>query len=428
VRVATHHARDEASFAQWAGACAEWITAFLLSRWAAAARKPKRNMTLALAVVFGLACTVAVGQTGGAAAPSGDITSSYGGLSAQSVVSDISAAVMNELDKLSRNSALESAGKYITASLLLIMMTWTLVKTMASGRGISDIFAEWTPILVGFGVVTLFLDKNVGKLIVTTMHSIAAAIAGTSMSSLDAAIHAALDPIFKAITAVVTQPSVTTGTKASGWDLLGVLSWVAMNAAAALMSVMAALATAFFLIMAAVVMAGHIIVAFISVQVVLALAPVMVPFLMFRPLAWVFDSWLKFLLGACMLKIVVAFLMNVIAGLTTAMNGVSARYYAEATKLSATGAFHTDVILLGLMVVFAMLATLLLMRAPEIASGLLAGNSGSAGFGGLRGVSGGLGNRIGAQGAQDLIGGGASGVRSGAQNLARKGIRRLPWR
>lgn len=384
--------RRELSLANWMGAAAEWLAAFALAIGASLMRHPKRNAIVLLIVVFGWASTLAVGQTA-PAAPTGEITGSYDGLSADTVVRDISNAVGSELRRLSRSTALESTGRYISAALLIIMMTWTLLKTMATGRGIADIFAEWTPVVVGFGVVTLFLDKDVGQLIVATMDGFAAAIAGTSMSSLESAIHAGLDPIFRAITAVVTQPSVTLGTSASSWSITGALGWIAMNAAAMLMSIIAALATAFLLIVAAVVMAAHIIMGFISVQVVLALAPVMVPFLMFKPLSWLFDSWLRFLLGACMLKIVVAFMMNVIGGLTTAMNGVSARYFAEARRLSAAGAFHTDVILLGLMVVLAMLATLLLMRAPEIASGLLSGSASASGFSGMRAVSGGMSNR-----------------------------------
>lgn len=415
---------DAGLLAHLLGALAERVADYLITR--RTALTTRRNIVSLGVLVLCLCSPFAVGQAGGGsggAAPTGDITGSYGSsLSSSTVVRDISQAVTIELNRIRNSAALGNAGKVITAVLLVLLLFWTTLKTMASGRGISDIFAEWTPIFMAFGVVTLFLDKSVGQLIVSTMDSIGTAIAGTSMGTLDGAIHAGLDPLFRAITAVVTQPSVTLGTE-PGWTPTALMSWLAMNIAAVVLSIIAALTTAFLLIVAAVVMAAHIIMGYISVQIALALAPVMVPFLMFKPTAWLFDSWLRFLLGSCMLKIVVAFLMNVIAGLTSAMNTVSARYFAEANKLGATGAFHTDVMMLGLMVIFAMLATLLLTRAPEISAGIMSGSAGGAGFGGLRAISGGLSNRA--------VGGANSGAVGGLRDTvagARSGFNTPPRR
>jgi type IV secretion system protein TrbL len=248
------------------------------------------------------------------------------------------------------------------------------------------------------------------------MDAIGAAIGGANMSTLDSAIQAGADPVFRAISAVVDQPRVTSAAD-SGSNPLAVLSFLGASLGSLMMAICAKIVTTFLLVLAGVVMVAHIIMGFISVQLVLALAPVMVPFLMFRPLGWLFDGWLRFLLGACMLKLVVAFLLNVVAGLLTVMNDLAMRYYSEAKNASATDTFSTDVLLLGLMLVFALLATLLLGQAPSIAMGLLSGNAGSIGFGGLKAISGGLGNRSVLAGTHTAEAAG-SGVAQAGRNIS----------
>jgi hypothetical protein len=116
-----------------------------------------------------------------------------------------------------------------------------------------------------------------------------------------------------------------------------------------------------------------------------------------------------------MLKIVLAFLLNVVAGLLTVMSDLATKYFSEAQGASASETFAADVLLLGLMLVFALLATLLLTQAPAIAGGLLSGNAGSVGFGGLRSLSIGVANRS--------VGGEATNVVAGLGSAGAQGLR-----
>lgn len=115
---------------------------------------------------------------------------------------------------------------------------------------------------------------------------------------------------------------------------------------------------------------------------------------MFRPMSWLFDSWLKFLLGACMLKIVTAFLLKVAAGLLTGMSALALQHYTEARGASPWETVFADMVLLGMMLIFALLAMLLLMQAPGIATGLLSGSAGSTGFSGIKGLTQSPGGRV----------------------------------
>lgn len=408
-------------FANFLGMVAEWLTTIVLRKREQLAKR--KNIARAALVILAAACSFAFSQD--APTPQGTTsTSSTYSFDRDRILSDISSAVTAKLNELKNNTKLQGFGTAITAFFLVAMLVWSSIKTMATGKGFGELVGEWVPIFVGFGIVNLFLDRGAADMIVSTMDMIGSAIGGANMSTLDSAIKAGADPIFRAIAAVVDQPRVTSAAD-TGASVLGALNWLGASLGSMVMSIGAKIVTAFLLVLAGVVMVANIIMGFISVQLVLALAPVMVPFLMFRPLAWLFDSWLKFLLGSCMLKIVVAFLLNVVAGLLAVMNDLATRYFNEAKNASASETFSTDVLLLGLMVVFALLATLLLSQAPSIATGLLSGSAGSVGFGGLRGVSGGLANRGvggGATHAAAGMGGAAGqGMRNGLSHLAGKG-------
>lgn len=408
-------------FAHALGAIAESLAMGVLRMRVQLAKR--RNAARAVLIVLAAACSLSFSQQAPTPQATTATSSTYS-FDRDQVLSDIATAVQTKLSELAANTRLHGFGTTITAFFLVAMLVWSSVKTMASGKGFGELIGEWVPIFVAFGIVNLFLDRSAGDLIVSTMDMIGSAIGGANMSSLDAGIRTGADPIFRAIAAVIDQPSVTSAAD-TGSSVLGALSWLGASLASVVMSVGAKIVTAFLLVIAGVIMVAHIIMGFISVQLVLALAPVMVPFLMFRPLSWLFDSWLKFLLGACMLKIVVAFLLNVVAGLLTAMNGLAAQYFQDAQNATASETFQTDVLLLGLMLVFALLSTLLLMQAPSIANGLLSGSAGSVGFGGLKGVSHGMGNRSIGQGATNAAAGAGSAMVQGGRNYlsARAGAR-----
>jgi hypothetical protein len=126
---------------------------------------------------------------------------------------------------------------------------------------------------------------------------------------------------------------------------------------------------------------------FISLKLVLFLAPVMVPFVMFKPMAWLFDSWLKFLLGACMMKIVLAFMLRAAEAILGAMALVQTQMAAAAANAAPGEAMIADLFVHSMMMIFALLSTLLLLQVPSIATGLISGGAGSTGFSGIKGLT-----------------------------------------
>ena len=376
--------------AELLGAMAGRICAYLLAL--RDSLRLRQNRLRGLFVLLCLACTLAVGQGSRATStpPTATATSDSYAFTAESLIGRIAGKVTEKLDALKNNTQLQRFGSYLTAFFLSALLVWTSVKIMATGRGLSDLLAEWVPIFVSFGIVILFLDRSAADLIVRTMDGVAGAIGGADMATLDAAIRAGAVPILKAIAAVVAQPRATEATNVIGEGVLGWLGTLAASGASWIMGAIAKVGAAFFLVLAGVVMVAHIILGFVSVQLVLALAPIAVPFLMFRPMDWLFNGWLKFLLGACMLKVVLSFLVAVAAGLLSGMTELSQQMYQDAWKVTAMETLYTDILLLGMMLIFALLATLLVSMAPRIADGLLAGASSAAAFTGLRSITHGI--------------------------------------
>lgn len=386
--------------AQILGAMAGSACAYVLALWHRL--QQRRNKLRAAFILLCLACTFAVGQGQvGQTAPRAPVApiKLKTPLNVDDVIAEIGRTVTQNLDALRDNSQLHEFGTLVTAFFLAALLVWTSVKTMASGRGVPDLVGEWVPIFVSLGMVRLFLDRSAGNLIVSTMDGIASAIGGDNMSSLDAAIRAGAQPIFKAISAVIDQPRVVSSTTSTGhWYEGGWVAALVASGASVLMGIITKLAAGFCLLLAGVGMVANIVMAFISIQLVLALAPVMVPFLMFKPMEWMFNSWLKFLLGACMLKIVLAFLVNVVAALLSGMSDLATRVSTEA-NLTPLAALQVDILLLGMMMVFSLLATVLMAQAPKIADGLLSGSASGAGFSGIKAVTGGAaGGFVGAAG------------------------------
>lgn len=398
-----------------AGVLAERVACYVLEKRLRILR-PKNVMRVFMLVMC-IAASFAFGQantSGTAYQPQVQTnTPSTYSFNSDSIIQQISSRVAGELDALAANSSLQGFGRYLTAFFLAALMIWSAVKTMASGKGVGELIGEWVPIFVSFGLVTLFLDQSAGNLIVSTMDGIGSAIGGGNMSTIDSAIRTTAEPIFKAIAAVSDQPRVTAASSSEGF-----VATMFAGAVSGLMGMIAKVITVFILIMAGVLMVATTIMGFISVKLVLLLAPVMVPFLMFRPMSWMFDSWLRFLLGACMLKIVVAFLLKVAAGLLTAMSGLAAQHYAEAKGASPLETMQADIVLLGMMLVFALLAMLLLLQAPSIATGLLSGSAGGTGFQGIKGLTQSVGGRVSSTATSRGVG---AGGRWGGKKLSNFG-------
>lgn len=346
------------------------------------------------------------------------------GMNAVDVASMIAKSMDDKLNGLTGSTTLMKARDIILGVGLAIGLFWTGLKTMVAGKGIGELLGEWIPILITAGVVTAFTTPgpgSAGNQIATTMDSIAGAITGAAggqaidTSSVQGVISSAVTTTFDAVVSVARTPQ-RTGFSSIISGISAIPIWV--------YSTIMKLVTSFIIVIAMCIYMATAVMAMVSIKLVIALAPVMVPFLIFKPTAWLFDSWLRFLLGASMMKLVGAFMLSLTSGLMGSMTLVAQKIKAD----SAAGTFDTytgDIVLFSTILLMSVLAGLLMAQVPSISSGLLAGSAGGAGFSGLKGVSQTLGSKAGTSAtsaggrfAYDKLGGEARAARQGSKDAA----------
>lgn len=297
---------------------------------------------------------------------------------------------------------------------LALGMIWSSVRIMASSKGLGELFAEWVPLFVAFGVIYVLLDKEGAQSIISTMDGIAGKIANQDVSSAAKILSSTMEKTFKSINSIIEMPQAT---KSQGW-----LDALTVGAMQTVVVFMLKAATIFIITIAACVYLAMALMAMISVALVMGLAPVMVPFLIFKPLAWIFESWLKFLLGACMIKLVGAFMLSLTSGMLDQMTILASSVASQSSSATAE-TFMTDLLIYAVIILISVLAALLMSQTTSIATGLLQGSAGGAGFSGLKAASQNMGARA-ATGGGSAAGAGvkAGGTQTiGRSIAARKG-------
>jgi hypothetical protein len=101
-----------------------------------------------------------------------------------------------------------------------------------------------------------------------------------------------------------------------------------------------------------------------------------------------------------------------VGGLLGGMSKMAERIYQESWSVQGIETLYVDILMYGMMMVFAILASLLLHQAPSIANGLVPGG-GATGFSGIRALTQSSGSRIGSSVASGAMGSAGGKVAAG---------------
>ena len=152
------------------------------------------------------------------------------------------------------------------------------------------------------------------------------------------------------------------------------------------------------------------------VVIALTLGPIMIPWILLAPTSFIFDGWLRFLIIACLTKVVGAMLIGITHSvLGTVISNVKSAQDLDIMMTSAMLAF-----------LFSLLIAYLMAQIPSIASALVSGGSGAnlmrgissaTGMAGRGGTALGQGMQAGGQGVQNA-GSKLSGASSAYSNAA----------
>jgi len=290
------------------------------------------------------------------------------GLAAE-IITALASTITDALAALTKNEGFMAAGTTITYLLFAIMFSWALIKTMIAGEGINEVIAELIPLFASVSIIHALLSVNGVAAIVQFLESAAATMGAKPDLGQD--IMHALQRGFVAIINITTMPSSTTNVPLS-LDALSQALGIGLNA---IISMIGRLVAAVIITLAMVVYIAGIVVAHASIMLAVALAPLMIPFLIVPALSWIFDGWLKFTIAAGMTKVVGAFMLSLTEKIMEGLAVVSGKVALPANSDFAEIATSSMIINMGL-ILLAGLCAFLMVQVPGIANGLIRGATG----------------------------------------------------
>ncbi|WP_043005139.1 type IV secretion system protein [Comamonas testosteroni] len=296
----------------------------------------------------------------------------------QTIMRQIVERVSNGLEQLKNNTTINGAGEQIITMLMMIMLAWGLIKAMF-GNGFNQFIEEVIHIFMLWGIVQAVLHAGGIEGIQSLIDSIASSFANSDMSTLSGAMNGSVENTFSALSSILSMPS--SDTKLSLTKLKEMLPLVAIF----IVQLLGKITAGFIVVIAFVVYAANVILSFCSVILATAFAPIMVPFLLNQHTSFLFNSWIRFFIGALLMKCVGAFFMSFTNTLMRTMNDVAASVVTD-SKVDPYELIIANFVVYVSIVGLAGLAAYLMTMVPKIATGLISGSGGN-GFSGMRTIT-----------------------------------------
>jgi len=292
-------------------------------------------------------------------------------------VQTVMRSILSDTSSLISGSPFMAQGQKLLQMLLVILISWKGIKLALDVSGYSQVVAEIVNIVLLWGIASFFLTATVQKQFADGFNDLAKTAASATGSTVDmsnpeTAISNALGRMMHSAMLLYegTPPEKPAAANATTWEkFTGWLKdkWSDLTSGQIFAGIAAAVFRIFIavaVLITALIYVAQLIVSQILVNIGLILAPLFVPWLMWESTAFVFHSWVKFMIVAGVQKIVGALLFgltaSMIAKVTTLASAANADpaqnfyYYAAAFLVVA-------------------LMALLMMQVTTIANGLVSG-------------------------------------------------------
>lgn len=292
----------------------------------------------------------------------------------------------------SKASVLVADGQDLAGVLLLIVVSWSVLMWLLTGDG-PQALVESIGAFTRYSIVALLLAGwigTVGGFLMSNVNDIAQKVSGVN------SISTATDAMFKAATQLfvskraveasnqcVDVSSPVTGGHSVEWQCPDGVSPqgkeptvfdILFNLPMVLMTMfLKGLAMVFMVLLISAFLLA-IFMAEVLFGLAMALGPILVPWLIWQRTEWLFDGWLRFMLGACFTKIVAFFMVGATAGLVSATRMVADRVnVANASDYLAVEEINALIICIT-----AAIGTFMMWQVPSIAGALVGGSGGSS--------------------------------------------------
>lgn len=266
------------------------------------------------------------------------------------LVGSMISAVTDSLKSLS----FAAEGQFLLGALTLIALVLLGIKHMLAHETFADTVGGFVSLALIWGLASWIIGTGYGDAnfipgLIAGFDMIATKILGgmSFTESLGGMLHSAVSLFEGDLTA----------TDASAWDTIAAIP-------ATLATLLFKIFSALFIIVAALLYAGQYLVTQFMIYIGGILAPIMVPWIVFRPTQFLFEGWLKFMIVAGMQKVVGALLLMASAGIIEKANAL-----AEGAGREAAPSFYiysVVMLVLGIM-------AYLMAQATGIAHALMSG-------------------------------------------------------
>lgn len=303
-------------------------------------------------------------------------------VNAGSALTSIASVIEAKLNSMSANTGAAKIGWELFGFFVVANLVYMLIRGFMSGSGLHGVLADAVPLGIAVGVTGLFLTGAVGQKIVESLNILGEAVTGQPMGSVAGLMVSAAASAMETVRNLWNIGPTTGASSTSGW---AAAAEFLLGFPTVAMSILGTVVGVFLVVAALAIYLAHLVSSQIAVHIALALAPFFVPFLLLGPAKWMFEGWLKFLVGAVLLKIVGLILLQVTGEMMGAILDLSRQAAAAGVQGSDAAVF--DITKYAAIVLLAGLSALLMASAPSLATGLVSGGGGGAGFKGWSDVA-----------------------------------------
>lgn len=269
------------------------------------------------------------------------------------MVTALFGAVNKGIKAISNNAWGKDLATKIAVVLLALVVVWSYAKNLLLGKGLGGLMAEVFPAMIMFGLALAAMSADLGVLISKSVDAITVNYLGPVKDGGALGIMANLSQ--HAFSLFDLEPLSYPGSlDIAGWVIVA-FGYLAKLVAAVILLICAAFAAAAYLL------------AEISVAIACGLGPIFYVWAIWRPTEWIFNSWLKFLIGAAMQKLMLSIMASLVGSVIAAVSSELAPKLMNVTA---------DFIAYGGILLIAMIAVHLMKAAPGMATMLLSGHGG----------------------------------------------------
>lgn len=328
----------------------------------------KAAALLAVVVLAMLAPDVAYAQAGGGSASTHDL-----------VINSLN-TIETKLLALAENTQIMAIGKSILITLVVVTSLWALVKGMATGRFLDQVFGDLIPVALGAAIGLMLMGAvpgvpNVATSIDTFMKGISAPLLPAGFSSSSRAGDIVSSAIGQSLTTIIQILDMPLAARASvDVPVLGAVvdmfNFINMLEAS-ILKVLVTILCGLLVLISLGLFIGTLFVSQIAYIVALVFLPIFVAFIVFKPLSNLFQQWLSFLTTALFTKVVGLMMLQVTATLFSAMGDIAQAGAEQSAALPAAQAYSIDISRFMILILLSGVSALLMMSIKSIASGII---------------------------------------------------------